>query len=230
MEAMPMWVKICGNTNLEDAALAAELGADAVGFVFAAGRRQVTPAQVAAITPHLPDAVERVGIFDSHDAEEIAAIAQQAGLTAVQLHGGLDERLLKELGEGFAGTVRVIQTLHWAVDGTAEENASLARQIERVAALGIADRVLIDSKVGPASGGTGITFDWTRARAIFAAAQAGVPLIVAGGLTPENVAQAIAQLAPWGVDVSSGVEASPGRKDPARLARFIENARAAATP
>ena len=89
-----MWVKICGNTNLEDAALAAELGADAVGFVFAASKRQVTAAQVAAITMHLPEEVERIGVFDSHDAGEIAAVAQEAGLTAVQLHGGLDEKLL----------------------------------------------------------------------------------------------------------------------------------------
>ena len=86
-----MWIKICGNTNLEDASLAAQLGADAIGFVFAASPRQVTPAQVAAITPHLPAHVERVGVFHSHDAGQIASIARDAGLTAVQLHGTLDE-------------------------------------------------------------------------------------------------------------------------------------------
>lgn len=225
-----MWVKICGNTNLEDAALAAELGADAVGFVFATSKRQMTAAQVAVITPHLPASVERVGVFDSHDAEEIAAVAVEAGLTAVQLHGGLDERLLKQLGERFAGTVRVIQTLHWTVNGADEETASLASQIERVAGLGIADSVLIDSKVGLSSGGTGIRFDWMRAQAVFATAPGNVHLIAAGGLGPENVAEAIAELRPWGVDVSSGVEASPGRSYPARLARFIKNARAAAKP
>lgn len=110
-----MWVKICGNTNLEDAALAAKLGADAVGFVFAASKRQVTLAQVAAITPHLPKDVERIGVFDSHDADEIAGVAQEASLTAVQLHGGLDKDLLERLGERLAGRVRVIQTLHWLV-------------------------------------------------------------------------------------------------------------------
>jgi phosphoribosylanthranilate isomerase len=89
-----MWVKICGNTNLKDAALAAELGADAVGFVFAASKRQVTAAQVAAITACLPAVVERVGVFDSQDAEVIATTAYAAGLTAVQLHGGFDEPLL----------------------------------------------------------------------------------------------------------------------------------------
>ena len=94
-----MWVKICGNTNLEDAALAAKLGADAVGFVFAESKRQVTATQVAAITARLPAGVERVGVFYSHDAEEIAETVETAGLTAVQLHGGLDEVLLMRLSE-----------------------------------------------------------------------------------------------------------------------------------
>jgi phosphoribosylanthranilate isomerase len=121
--------------------------------------------------------------------------------------------------------VRVIQALNWQVDETAEaEAARLKEQMGRIAALGIADRVLIDSKVGAAAGGTGVAYEWARARAVFAA-PAGVRLIVAGGLKPENVAEAIRQLAPWGVDVSSGVEASEGRKDPERLARFIEDAR-----
>ena len=228
-----MWVKICGNTNLEDAALAAELGADAVGFVFAASRRQVTAAQVGAITMHLPDEVERVGVFDSHDAGVIAAVAQEAGLTAVQLHGGLDEKLLGQLGDRLAGRVRVIQTLHWEVGDLAAGDSSarqLAGQMEQVARIGIADRVLIDSKVGAAMGGTGIAFDWAAARELFASAPVNVRLVVAGGLTPENVALAVGRLRPWGVDVSSGVEASPGRKDPARLAQFIANARGAKTP
>lgn len=227
-----MWVKICGNTNLEDAALAAELGADALGFVFAESKRQVTAAQVAAITPHLPAGVEKVGVFYSHDPGEIAGVVQAAGLTAVQLHGGFDEDLLRALGEKFAGNVRIIQTLHWTVgeEGEGSSPERIAAKIGRVATLGIADRVLIDSKVGGAGGGTGVAFDWTRARSLFASAPASLHLILAGGLKAENVAQAIGELAPWGVDVASGVEASPGRKAPERLARFLENARAAVTP
>ena len=220
-----MWVKICGNTNLEDAALAAELGADAVGFVFAASKRHVTAAQVAAITRELRGPVERVGVFDSRDAEAIARAAEEAGLTSVQLHGGLDEELMERLAKRFDGGVGVIQTLHWVVgaDGAAAE---LMGQMERVAALGV-ERVLIDSKVGAAMGGTGVAFDWGAARRVFAAAPRGLRLIVAGGLRAENVAQAIAELRPWGVDVSSGVEASVGRKDPERVRRFIANARRA---
>ncbi len=237
-----MWVKICGNTNLEDASRAAELGADAVGFVFAPSKRKVTAAQVAAITPHLPSGVERVGVFCSRDAEEIAQIAAEAGLTTVQLHGGLEVRLLERLAEKFAGSVSIIQTLHWTIDeqplhASAETTphkansvSQLSHEIEQLAVLGIVDRVLIDSKVGAAGGGTGVAYDWSAARAVFASAPGSIRIIVAGGLNPANVAQAIEQLAPWGVDVSSGVEASPGRKDLRLVARFIENARGATTP
>ena len=235
-----MWIKICGNTNLEDAQLAARFGADAVGFVFAPSRRQVTAAQAAAITPHLPPHVERVGVFHSRDAAQIESIAHTAGLTAVQLHGGFDESLARHLADRLAASVRIIQTLHWTLDqpsphaptspATDSPAVSLAAQIERIARLGLTDRSLIDSKVGAALGGTGVPFDWPAAHALFASAPSGVHLIVAGGLNPRNVARAIAQLEPWGVDVSSGIEASPGRKDPVLLARFIENARAAAAP
>jgi phosphoribosylanthranilate isomerase len=232
-----MWVKICGNTDLEDAALAAELGADAVGFVFAESKRRVTGAQVAAITPHLPTSLERVGVFYSHDVEEIAETASRAGLTAVQLHGGVDDRLAESLAERLAGSVRIIQTLHWTVNplsGSAQTPESPAGQLEQqilhVAALGIADRVLIDSKVGAAGGGTGVPFNWAAAREVFASAPSSLHLIVAGGLRPDNVARAVAQLAPWGVDVSTGVEASPGRKDPTLLEQFIANARRTETP
>jgi phosphoribosylanthranilate isomerase len=235
-----MWVKICGNTNLEDAAMAAELGADAVGFVFAQGKRQVTAAQVAAITSRLSAGVERVGVFDSSDAEQIARTASVAGLNAVQLHGGLDDKLLEQLVEKLADGVRLIQTLHWVVETRADQGNSrlmpgssaepLIEQIQRIAKLGLASRVLIDSKVGAAAGGTGVAYDWNAARSLFASASSSVKVIVAGGLKPGNVADAIQELAPWGVDVSSGVETSPGRKDPALVKLFIENARGPKTP
>ena len=219
-----MWVKICGNINLEDAAAAVEFGADAVGFVFATSPRQMTAAQVAAITRELRGPVERVGVFHSRDAGEIARTAEEAGLTAVQLHGGLDEGLAQRLAKQLGGKVRLIQVLHWTV-GDPAAAGELRKQIARVAEMGVADRVLVDSKVGAATGGTGVAFDWTAGRNVFAEAPGGLRLIVAGGLKPQNVAQAIAQLGPWGVDVSSGVEASPGRKDHARVRQFIANAR-----
>jgi phosphoribosylanthranilate isomerase len=220
-----MWIKICANTNLDDAQLAAELGADAVGFVFAPSPRQVTPAEVARITPHLPEGIECVGVFHTHDAQQIAAIAQECGLTAVQLHGGLSFELLRQLDEIFNGQVRLIQTLHWQVDANAANAAVIAGQLRQIDADGIAARVLIDTKVGADLGGTGVSFDWDAARATLAEASAALKLIVAGGLRPENVVDAIRRLSPWGVDVASGVEQSPGRKDPEKLAAFIRAAR-----
>src|SRR6516162_8604535 len=112
-----MWIKICANTNLDDAQLAAGLGADAVGFVFAPSARRVTAAEVARITPYLPDKVERIGVVHSHDVDEIAGIVHEAELTGVQLHGGVDPALARRLREIFKGRLTIIQTVHWLVDG-----------------------------------------------------------------------------------------------------------------
>jgi phosphoribosylanthranilate isomerase len=220
-----MWIKICANTNLDDAQLAAELGADAVGFVFAPSKRRVDAAAVAKITPHLPSSVERVGVFSTLEADEITHAAQEAHLDAVQLHGGVDAALVRRLHHLFNGTVKLIQTVHWQVDANGASAAVVAYQLRQIAEEGLADRVLIDSKVGAAGGGTGIPFDWEAARITLAEASTGLKLIVAGGLRQENVAEAIHGLKPWGVDVASGVEHAPGRKSPEKLAAFIRKAR-----
>jgi phosphoribosylanthranilate isomerase len=230
-----MWIKICANTNLADAQLAVDLGADAVGFVFAPSARQVTLEQVAAIVPHLPPHVETIAVVHSHDAAEIAELARRTGVTGVQLHGGLDLPLIRALRTASPGRLRLIQTLHWSLDEP-DSAQRLSMQLDELAAESNAghssdptgqtlDRVLIDAKVGAATGGTGRSFDWHAARGIFAAHNR-LKLIVAGGLRPGNVAEAIQALEPWGVDVASGVEASPGRKDPVKLKAFLENARA----
>ena len=220
-----MWIKICANTNLDDAQLAAELGADAVGFVFAPSPRQVTAAEVARITPHLPEGVECVGVFPALEAQQIAGIAQECGLTTVQLQGGVNLELVRQLDDIFNGQVKLIQTVHWQVDADAASAAVVAEQLRQIDADGLVGRVLIDAKVGPAVGGTGVSFDWDAARATLAEAGAGLKVIVAGGLRPENVGDAIRRLNPWGVDVASGVEESPGRKSPEKLAAFIRAAR-----
>jgi phosphoribosylanthranilate isomerase len=222
-----MWIKICANTNLDDAQRAAELGADAVGFVFAPSARRVDVAAVAKITPHLPSTVERVGVFPALEAEEIALAAQQAGLNAVQLHGGVSLALVRRLHEIFNGSVKLIQTVHWQVDADEGSSELVARQLREIAADGIVDRVLIDSKIGAATGGTGIPFNWDAARTTLAEAGTGLRLIIAGGLHQDNVAQAIRGLSPWGVDVASGVENTPGSKSPEKLAAFIRKAREA---
>ena len=222
-----MWIKICANTNLDDAQMAAELGADAVGFVFAPSRRRVTAKEVAQITPHLPESVERIGVFDSRYAEEIAATVREAGLSAVQLHGVEEPVLARRLNEMFEGKIGIIQTVHWAVDEGEESAKAVRQRLKAIEAARAIERILIDSKVGQATGGTGVSFDWAAAREVLSNGDGRLKMIVAGGLHSQNVAEAILELNPWGVDVASGVEKVPGRKDRDKLVGFIRNARAA---
>jgi phosphoribosylanthranilate isomerase len=225
-----MWVKICANTNLNDALAAIDLGADALGFVFAPSPRQVTAAQVGLIVEALPAGVERVGVFGEGAAEDIAAAAREAHLTAVQLHGGISASgltLSRQLGHLMGSGISIIQTVHWPVgdDVVQDEVAErVAAQLTAVAAAGFGDRVLVDAKVGAVSGGTGRTFNWEVAKLVLHS-QKDLKIVVAGGLRPENVAEAVHALDPWGVDVASGVEREPGFKDRAKLQRFIKNAR-----
>ncbi len=225
-----MWIKVCGNTRLEDCQRAADLGASAVGFVFAAGKRTVTAAQVAAITPHLPATLEKIGVFTLRDAEKVADAAREAGLTGVQLHGAYDPTLASAVAEELAGEpmFRLIQVVHWDADRTAAEQmgpfSSACRVIEGD---GIAHALLIDSRTNGASGGTGVTFDWCAAKS--ALAGLCMPAIIAGGLHPENVAEAIRVLQPFGVDVSSGVELGPGHKDADKLREFVQAGRSTTT-
>ncbi len=229
-----MWIKICANTNLEDAKLAAELGADAVGFVFARSPRQVTPAQAAAITPYLPANVERIGVFHDHDVdfEKIAGTVQEAGLTGVQLHGGYSVGVIEKLRDLFGDTLRVIQSVHWQhwVEGRTDQTRELSRQLAFFRDPEI-DAVLVDSRTAVADGGTGVAFDWLAARESLSDL-GDKPLIVAGGLNDANVDEAIRILHPIGVDVATGVEdvLDKRRKDPERLRAFIAHARAAGHP
>ncbi len=222
-----MWVKICANTCAEDALMAAELGADAVGFVFAPSKRQVTPAQIGPISAIMPGGVERVGVFATGSVEEIAAAVEEAGLTAVQLHGGMDLQFARRLARVLGPAIQIIQTLHWTVDEDVASEVVVRRQLEDIAEDGGGYRVLIDAKIGASNlGGTGRSFDWASARELIGSQ--ALRMIVAGGLRPENVGEAIRTLRPWGVDVASGVEREPGRKDFEKVRRFIENARGAA--
>lgn len=222
-----MWIKICANTCVEDALRAAELGADAVGFVFALSARQVTPEQVRAIAGELPAGVERIGVFVGGSADEIAAAAETAQLTGVQLHGGFEPGLAERLGERMP-RLAVIPVVHWEVGDREESAREAAAGFDRIAGSAPGKRVLVDARVGRASGGLGVSFDWESARHVFEEQPGrGLQLILAGGLRPENVVDAIQTLRPWGVDVVSGVEREPGRKDFEKLRLFIENARRA---
>jgi phosphoribosylanthranilate isomerase len=221
-----MWVKICANTNLEDTLQVTDLGADAVGFVFAPSKRQITSSQVAAITAHLRPDVERVGVFPAGDAAGILSAVREAGLTAVQMHGGVNLGHAAKLRDSLGDSVSLIHVAHWEVAGGAEAEREIRTQLDAFAGTGLDERILLDARMGSASGGLGVSFDWQQARSVLAD-YSGLRIIVAGGLRPENVAEAIQTLTPYGVDVASGVEAEPGRKDPERLRLFIENARRA---
>lgn len=223
-----MWIKICGNTRLEDCQRAAELGADAVGFVFADGKRTVTAPQVAAITAHLPAALEKIGVFTSRDADEIARAVRQAGLTGVQMHGMYDPALASAVRERLVDqpAFRLIQVLHRDTDrAAAEQTDAFAGACLAAEQDGIADALLIDSRTQQGSGGTGVPFDWAAAKPLLKGLR--IPVIVAGGLRPDNVADAIGTLKPFGVDVASGVEFAPGMKDEERVRLFVEKARQA---
>jgi phosphoribosylanthranilate isomerase len=216
--ASSIWVKICANTSLHDAQLAADAGADAVGFVFAPSPRRVSAAEVAEITPHLPVHLEKIGVFVDAGLDEICFTVRHCGLTGVQLHSQLDRGGPAQLREQFGPELRIIGVVHFG-----PEAADLATII---AADPNVDTILVDSRTATAVGGTGITFNWTAAREALFDLQGTPKLVAAGGLTPENVREAIATLHPWGVDVVSGVEAAPGRKDPVKVRDFVACARA----
>ena len=220
---MSIWIKICGNTSLEDALLAAEAGADAVGFVFAPSPRRVTAAEIAAITPHLPATVEKIGVFVDSTLEEIVSTVQACGLTGVQLHFDADSDLPARLREHLGPEPRILRVIRF----NAETAAQCAVQLAECSQNPHVDAVLVESRTSVAAGGTGITFDWVEARkSIFENAETRKRLVAAGGLNPANVTEAIIALRPWGVDVVSGVEAVPGRKDAVKVREFVRRARA----
>jgi phosphoribosylanthranilate isomerase len=200
-------VKICGITSAEDAAIAVEAGADALGFVFVPGTpRHVTAEAARAIAETLPPLVVRVGVFLDQPLSEIQRIAEAVGLHAIQLHGNEPGELARAIRLPVIKAIRI------------RDEASLAPMAAYPAAA-----FLLDTYVEGAPGGTGQRFPWGLA----AAAVGRARIILAGGLTPANVAEAVRTVRPYGVDVSSGVEAAPGRKDPVKVKEFIRHVREA---
>ncbi len=194
-----MFVKICGITSEEDALLAVAMGADAVGFVFAPSPRQVAAGLVRDIVRRLPPEVLTVGVFRDESAKRVVDIVNGAGLRAAQLHGH----------ETAEQTAWVRKRVPFVIKGFAAGDPALDRADDFGA-----DAILVDSHAP----GSGEVFDWSLAE--------GAPLnrrvILAGGLTPANVAEAIEAVRPWGVDVSTGVEESPGHKDARKVREFIQ--------
>jgi phosphoribosylanthranilate isomerase len=200
-------VKICGITSAEDAAMAVEAGADALGFVFVPGTPRYVSATIAArLVAGLPPFVVAVGVFMDQPADEILRAVATTGIQVVQLHGGESEETSRRMPVPVIKALRVRDEASLAPIGTYPARA-----------------FLLDGFVEGQGGGTGRTFPWELA------ARAGprVPIILAGGLTPATVGTAIASVRPYGVDVSSGVESAPGRKDPQKVKEFIRHVRQA---
>ena len=213
-------IKICGVTSTGDARAAADAGADAVGLnFFRKSRRFIEPESAKQIASSLPAGVTKVGVFVNHAPREIVEIVRQVNLDVVQLHGDEPPALLAELPK----SVRIVRAHRCGADGL----DALSRYLDEAGSSGrMPDAVLIDADAGADFGGTGRRADWSlvaRQRSTFA----GLPLILAGGLSPDNVAEAIAAVRPDGVDVASGVEAQPGVKDHELVSRFISQAREA---
>ncbi len=209
-------VKFCGLTRAEDVQQASALGATYVGVIFAGGPRLVTAAVAADLLGAAPLEAKRVGVFGSDSAEVIGEIAKAARLDVVQLHADPDAEVVAAVRRQFGGEV-------WAVlrcrDGQLPAGSD--------ALFAEADGVVLDALVSTQLGGTGVALDWAQLRRPVDRLRGSTPVILAGGLRPENVVQALAELAPEVVDVSSGVELSPGVKDHRRMRAFVQAVRGA---
>lgn len=212
---MPTWIKICGTTSVEDALASVAAGADALGFIFAPSPRRISAQHARDIAAQLPGKIERVGVFMNESAEVIRSIVDHVGLTAVQLHSAETPEFIAGLfARGHQGhRIKVIKTI-LADESFATTLALFRRHRECL------DSILIDSGAG-----SGKTFDWHKIQDQVGADS--LPFILAGGLNPENVGAAMQRFSPWGVDVVSGVELAPGRKDPEKLKAFAAAVRKA---
>jgi phosphoribosylanthranilate isomerase len=212
------WIKICGITNLEDAEIAVDAGADALGFVFyEKSPRKIDVETTRKIVTKLPSNIDKVGVFVSEPVETILKTVAQAGLTGVQLHGVECHKLEFIQALKIGRDLKVFLVLPAAdvgagFDWNENERASISA-------------VFFDSGTPQLPGGTGRTFDWNSAASGIQAMGRNLKVVVAGGLNPANVADAIRILKPWGVDVSSGVEAKPGKKDPGKIRAFVDAVR-----
>ncbi|MFM8868457.1 MAG: phosphoribosylanthranilate isomerase [Ilumatobacteraceae bacterium] len=199
-----MFVKICGITSESDALLATAMGADALGFVFATSSRQVSVQIVQDIVKRLPPEVITIGVFRNEHPTRVIDIVNAARLHGAQLHGSETPSMVREVGEQVKLVFKAV------VAGSKE--AFAAQDFS-------ADAILLDSQ----NPGSGVAFDWSLADDL----PRGTRVVLSGGLTPDNVESAIGAVRPWGVDVSTGVEESPGRKDAVKVRRFIAAARRA---
>ncbi|MFQ6066817.1 MAG: phosphoribosylanthranilate isomerase [bacterium] len=200
-------IKICGITNKDDALRAADLKVDALGFVFAESPRRVRPEVVCEIVKLLPPFISTVGVFVNEDQEKVKEIAELCSLTALQFHGEESPTYCRAFRQKIIKSFRV-------KDESVPEKAVSYK----------VDAYLLDTYLPGRPGGTGKTFNWEIAGKV---KSIGVPLILSGGLNPDNVVRAISEVRPYAVDVSSGVESREGKKDYGKLAKLVKMVRKA---
>ena len=212
------WVKICGMTNLEDALVAVDAGADAVGFVFyEKSPRCVTVERAREICEKLPESVETVGVFVNQQEDALLSVADSAGLTGVQMHGDNEDPHVADLVVKHKPHMKVLAAISMR-----RPNPTGQAMMWHPDSIGA---FLVDSGTASNHGGTGEAFDWKGAIPVFDEIKRLGRIVAAGGLTPQNVGEAMLTLKPWGVDVVSGVEASPGKKDPEKVRAFVRAVR-----
>jgi phosphoribosylanthranilate isomerase len=208
------WLKICGTTNLRDAQLSVAAGADALGFIFAPSARRIDISSATRIIASLRGQAEAIGVFVNEPPERVGEIVRQTGLSGVQLHGDEPAEALSDF-RSILGNRKLIKVLH--AESVLQNPRKLNGYLSACESL---DAILLDSGLPLKRGGTGTAFSWNDALPIAREISARVPLVVAGGLNPNNVREAIELFAPWGVDVVSGVESEPGVKGENKLKEF----------
>lgn len=203
------WIKICGITNLLDAQQAVSLGADALGFIFAESKRRINPQAAKEIIGLLPEQVEKIGVFFNEEPREVENVAKFCGLTGLQFHGSETPKYCKAFVHyKVIKAFRIYKHIDW-------------EKIIPYAASGAVDRILLDTYVKGVPGGTGKTFPWRLVSHLRKNLSQDLPIIVAGGINPLNVLQAIKEAKPFGIDVGSGVERQAGVKDHEKLKQLI---------
>lgn len=202
-------IKFCGMTRADDVRLACHLGVDAIGMVFAQrSPRRVEAAQAAALRTEIAAGIEAVALFMDNAADEVTDVIAQVHPTLLQFHGVEDEAFCRSFGLPYMKAIAMGDEGGQGIDWSARYPDATA--------------LLLDSHAVGGAGGSGRTFDWRRIPA-----QLGKPFLLAGGIVPDNVFEAVSVVRPWGVDVSSGIESAPGIKDAARMRRFVEEVRRA---
>jgi phosphoribosylanthranilate isomerase len=218
---MTFKIKICGLTNESDALAAIDAGADAIGLNFYRGsKRYVTSAEARPIVGAVGNRVDKIGVFVNAPADEICCVCDSVGLQWVQLHGNEPPELLASLGNRFS-IVRARRYDERGLPAVSDDISACLKTGGRTL-----KAVLLDAALAGQFGGTGHALDWRKLEN-YPASTRGIPLILAGGLTPENVAEAIRIVRPQAVDVASGVESSPGKKDAAKMRDFVAAAQEA---